>query len=105
MPTPPANGAESISQRTGGLRNPWSSDDLRMLRISFHREVPFRGVKPTSRMEIKATTKVRPSTSQASVAPEKNVKPSPSSIELSAHAQNGPWLRHIQKYRRVDTKS
>ena len=28
MPTPPLNGAASISQRTGGLRNPWSSDDL-----------------------------------------------------------------------------
>ena len=33
--------------------------------------------------------RVSASTSQASTAPEKKVKPSPSSIETSAHAQNG----------------
>ena len=36
------------------------------------------------------------STSQASVAPEKNVKPSPISTDDSAHAQNGPSTNHSQ---------
>ena len=47
----------------------------------------------------------KPSTSHASVAPEKNVKPRPSSIETNAHAQNGPLVCHIKRYRIVDTKS
>ena len=34
------------------------------------------------------------STSQASTAPEKKVKPRPSSSETSAHAQNGPSICH-----------
>jgi hypothetical protein len=34
------------------------------------------------------------STSQASVAPEKNVKPSPSRSETSAQAQNGAVTSH-----------
>ncbi len=31
------------------------------------------------------------STSHASTAPEKNVKPSPMSTDTTAHCQNGPW--------------
>ena len=34
---------------------------------------------------------VRASTSQASVAPEKKVKPSPSSTETTAHQPKGAW--------------
>jgi hypothetical protein len=34
------------------------------------------------------------STSQASTAPEKNVKPSPSSIDAIAHSQNGASICH-----------
>lgn len=33
--------------------------------------------------------KLRASTSQASVAPEKKVKPKPSNADTTAHAQNG----------------
>jgi hypothetical protein len=36
------------------------------------------------------------STSQASVAPEKNVKPSPSSTDDAAQAQNGPSICQSQ---------
>ena len=38
------------------------------------------------------------------MAPEKNVKPSPSSIELTAHAQKGPLTCHIKRYNRVDRR-
>ena len=34
------------------------------------------------------------STSHASTAPEKKVKPSPNSIETIAHAQNAAWSCH-----------
>jgi len=34
------------------------------------------------------------STSHASTAPEKNVKPRPMSTETTAHCQNGAWIRH-----------
>src|SRR5688500_7896194 len=46
-----------------------------------------------------------PSTSQASVAPEKNVKPRPKNIETTAHAQNGPLDSHSIKYRMVDANN
>ncbi len=36
------------------------------------------------------------STSHASTAPEKNVKPSPISIETTAHAQNGADVCHMK---------
>ena len=38
-----------------------------------------------------------PSTSHASVAPEKNVKPRPSRIEETAQPQNGPWSFHMSR--------
>ncbi len=43
----------------------------------------------------------RASTSQASTAPEKNVKPRPSSIETTAHAQNGASICHSMTYSKV----
>lgn len=43
------------------------------------------------------TYPITPSTSHASVAPEKNVNPSPISTEDSAHPQNGPWILHISR--------
>jgi hypothetical protein len=46
---------------------------------------------------------VSASTSQASTAPEKKVKPSPRSADASAHAQNGAVIRHIRRYSSVDT--
>src|SRR5215813_426199 len=47
----------------------------------------------------------RPSTSHASVAPEKKVKPRPSRTEESAQVQNEPWIRHKKRYSTVDTRS
>ena len=41
------------------------------------------------------------STSQASTAPEKNVKPRPSSTETTAHAQNGASICHSRTYSSV----
>jgi hypothetical protein len=41
--------------------------------------------------------KCRPSTSHASVAPEKKLKPSPSSIDTTAQVQNGPWIFHNRR--------
>ena len=43
------------------------------------------------------------STSHASVAPEKNVKPSPIRAEEIAQAQNGPWTYHSMTYSTVVT--
>jgi hypothetical protein len=43
-----------------------------------------------SRLPLKPVN-LRASTSQASVAPEKKVKPSPSSTEVAAQAQKGAW--------------
>ena len=40
--------------------------------------------------------KVSASTSQASTAPEKNVKPSPISTETTAHAQKGADVCHMK---------
>jgi hypothetical protein len=40
----------------------------------------------------------RASTSHASTAPEKNVKPSPMSIEERANAQKGPSIGRMKKY-------
>ena len=37
------------------------------------------------------------STSHASVAPEKNVNPSPSRIEAIAQPQNGAWTCHMHR--------
>jgi hypothetical protein len=39
------------------------------------------------------------------VAPEKNVKPRPMSMEEIAHAQNGPWTYHNSTYSTVVTAS
>ncbi len=44
----------------------------------------------------------RASTSQASVAPEKNVKPSPIRTEAIAQPQNGALVAHITQYRTVE---
>ena len=41
--------------------------------------------------------KVSASTSQASVAPEKKVKPRPSSTDAIAQPQSGAWVCHIQR--------
>ena len=49
--------------------------------------------------------KVRASTSQASTAPEKKVKPSPMRAEATAHPQNGAMVRHMNRYRSVDANS
>src|SRR4030095_9461710 len=38
------------------------------------------------------------STSQASVAPEKNVKPRPRRADTTAHAQNGAEICHNHRY-------
>src|SRR5947207_11383624 len=42
------------------------------------------------------------STSHASTAPEKNVKPRPMSTETTAHCQNGAWIRHSNTYSSVE---
>ena len=46
---------------------------------------------------------VRASTSQASVAPEKKVKPSPNSTETTAHQPNGALSCQSRTYRPVAT--
>jgi hypothetical protein len=38
-----------------------------------------------------------PSTSQASVAPLKNVKPNPSSTDAAAQAHSGPLVCHMSR--------
>ena len=134
MPTPKVNGAASITQRTGGLRNPPSTEPRMTDRTSDATLAPRFGVNPRScmnRSAISTVTASRParitygtprfvawamrppstepvsiaippttcpgrrspratrcspsparaSTSHASVAPEKNVKPSPSRID------------------------
>ena len=43
----------------------------------------------------------KPSTSHASVAPLKNVRPRPRSIETAAQAKNGAWICHMSRYRSV----
>ena len=48
---------------------------------------------------------VRASTSQASTAPEKNVKPRPISTEATAHAQNGASICHRTTYSSVERAS
>ena len=47
----------------------------------------------------------KPSTSHASVAPLKKVKPNPSSIETAAHARKGASICHSSRYSRVDATS
>ncbi len=61
MPTPALNGAASISQRTGGLRRPPSMAPLTTFRTAPIGLAPRCGVKPISRMNHQATTKVTPS--------------------------------------------
>ena len=46
---------------------------------------------------------LRASTSQASVAPEKKVKPRPSRAEVTAQAQNGASICQASQYRAVET--
>ncbi len=55
-----------------------------------------------SRFPLKPVN-LRASTSQASVAPEKKVNPSPSSTEVTAQAQNGAWACQASQYRTVET--
>ena len=49
-----------------------------------------------SRCPVKPVA-VSASTSHASVAPEKNVKPRPSRIEESAQPHSGAWICHITR--------
>src|SRR6267142_2751101 len=158
METPPLKTPASIIQRTGGLRNPWSSEARSRLRISWTIDAPRFGVNPTSCIQIRATKNVsasitartrygtprvvawamtppatvpnsmpapcaiwplakadssvpwyrvafRPSTSHASVAPEKKANPSPSTADDSAQLQNGAWIFHISTYKTVETNS
>jgi len=60
------------------------------------------------RAKTDSTLPVKPvaasaSISHASTAPEKNVKPSPSSIDATAHAQNGASISHSPTYSNVET--
>ena len=48
---------------------------------------------------------VSASTNHASTAPEKNVKPRPSSIDAAAHAQNGPSISQSPTYKSVEPAS
>ena len=48
---------------------------------------------------------VRASTSHASMAPEKKVKPSPRNTEVTAQPQNGASIHHMSTYSSVDTIS
>ena len=62
------------------------------------------------RAKTDSTEPVKPvavsaSTSHASTAPEKNVKPSPSRIEAIAHCQNGASIFHRSTYSSVDAAS
>src|SRR5438067_7060784 len=45
------------------------------------------------------------STSHASTAPEKNVKPRPIRTETTAHCQNGAWIRQRSTYSNVEAAS
>src|SRR6267378_1373672 len=58
MDTPPLKTPASIIQRTGGLRNPWSSEARSTLRISWTIDAPRFGVNPTSCIQIRATKNV-----------------------------------------------
>ena len=61
MPTPTVNGAASISQRTGGLRQAAVERAAQHLaHLARPGALPGLGVKPRSRMYTKATTKVTP---------------------------------------------
>ena len=60
--------------------------------------------KTDSRLPVKPVADSA-STSQASVAPEKNVKPRPSRIDAIAQPQSGACRFHITRYRRVETSS
>ena len=60
--------------------------------------------KTESRLPVNPVA-CRASTSQASTAPEKNVKPSPSSIDTTAHSQNGACSSHSSTYSSVVTVS
>jgi hypothetical protein len=57
--------------------------------------------KTDSRLPVKPVADSA-STSHASVAPEKNVKPRPSRIEATAQPISGAWICHMTRYRRVD---
>jgi hypothetical protein len=61
MPTPNVNGAESISQRTGGLRKPPSIDPRSTSPTSARTPSPRLGVNPMSCMNRNAITSVTPS--------------------------------------------
>jgi hypothetical protein len=58
--------------------------------------------KTDSRLPLKPLN-LRASTSQASVAPEKKVKPRPSRTEVTAQAQNGASICQASQYRAVET--
>ena len=60
--------------------------------------------KTDSRSPVKPVA-ASASTSHASTAPEKKVKPSPSSIDATAHSQNGASICHRSTYRPVDAVS
>ena len=60
--------------------------------------------KTDSRSPVKPVA-ASASTSQASVAPEKNVKPRPSRIDAIAQPQNGACSCHMTRYRSVERSS
>ena len=152
------NGAASISQRTGGLRQPASREPRATAFTSSIGFAPRRGLNPMSCMNQNATMSVTPSiparrmygtprsvswamtppstepvsiaipptvcarpktvsrsfvnpvavsasTSHASVAPEKNVNPSPSTIDATAQPRNGALICHMTRYSKVDASS
>ena len=72
-------------------------DDATQHRADQHRRAGH-GLRPTEdglEMRLRKPVALRASTSQASVAPEKNVNPSPSSADASAQPMNGAWTCHI----------
>src|SRR5258705_391062 len=58
--------------------------------------------KTDSRLPLKPV-KFSASTSQASVAPEKKVNPSPKRIEVTAQTQKSACACHAHKYKSVET--
>ena len=66
MPTPAVNGADSISQRTGGLRRPPSIDPRSTAPTSAPTLAPRLGLNPMSRMKRNAIRKVTPSSAARS---------------------------------------
>ena len=90
----------SIAARTmyGTPRFGRLGDDAAGHRSDEHRHAADRLGPAEDRLQVAGEPGApRASTSQASVAPEKNVNPRPSRIEATAQPISGAWTCHITK--------